>query len=210
LKYSVMALLALTMGATPAVAQQNIQFSGSSLGCFGVDCTPTGFALSDHLGFFGNTFSGVTDQGRLTLDFGYFAWDALGEYTVDSPFTLFLAFTSPTGIDPDPVYYGNVEGLVIRGKLNGVRTGSSTTQLVFEPNQRSYTFTGSTADAEADGVFTLTLPDTYIDANRASKVMGEVTGATVTPEPISMILMGSGLAGIAAARRRRKQQQQSS
>ncbi|HET9438709.1 MAG TPA: PEP-CTERM sorting domain-containing protein [Longimicrobiales bacterium] len=198
-------LFALTLaGAAPATAQE-IQFSGSSLGCFGENCTPTSFASSDHLGFFGNSFSGLTDNGALTLDFGYFAWDALGEYYVDSPFTLFLSFTAPTGIDPDPVYFGGVEGVVIRGKVNGIRVGSSTTQLVFEPNQRSYTFTGG--NPNVDGTFTLTLRDTYIDPLRASKIYGDVSHATVTPEPMSMILMGSGLAGLAAARRRRKRQQ---
>ena len=69
---------------------------------------------------------------------------------------------------------------------------------------RSYTFTGGNPDT--DGSFTLTLEDTYIDPNRGSKVYGHVSSATVTPEPMSMILMGSGLAGLAAARRRRKRQ----
>jgi hypothetical protein len=77
--------------------------------------------------------------------------------------------------------------------------------LVFEPNVRDYTFTGGIPDQS--GEFRLTIRDTYIYPSATSRIYGDISSATVTPEPVSMVLIGSGLAGLAAARRRRKQQQ---
>jgi hypothetical protein len=204
---AITALIALTLAsASPAAAQ--IRFAGQSLGCFGEDCTPTLLSSADYLNFTGSSFDLLTHlDGSLTMSLGHFSWSTLsGEQSVNSPFTLFISFAYPTGIHPDPIYYGGVEGLVIRGKLNGVRVGESTTQLVFEPNQREYTFTGG--QPNGTGSFTLTLPDTHIEPYSRSFVYGQISDATVTPEPISMVLMGSGLAGLALTRRRRKQQQQ--
>ena len=200
--------LALAGAVTPAAAQDTneIRLSGQTLGCFGENCAPTVFSQYGLLSFTGYAFDEYTRGGRMSLIFGHFDWDAfLGETLVDSPFTLFLAFTNPTGIQPDPEYGLGLNGMVVRGKVNGVRTGSSDVLVNFTPNQQEYTFTGGQPDVP--GKFTLTLYDAVLDPNAKTQVLGKVTDATVTPEPISMVLMGSGLAGIAAARRRRKRQQ---
>lgn len=206
------AILALTIFAfgSTAAAQDGIRFSGSASGCFGENCTPTAFSGTGFLNFTGQSFDGYTNHGYLPLTFGYFTWDFFsGIDYVDSPFTLFLSFTNPTGINPDPTYSGDVEGWIIQGRLFGHVIGLSTTVLRFEPNTRYYTFTGGQPNEPGD--FRLTINDAYISGTGASYVTGYVshasTGATVTPEPLSMILLGSGLAGIAGVRRRKKQQQ---
>jgi len=204
-------LIAAAIAAAPVTAQE-IRFQGEARGCFGIGCTPVSSAGVDFLNYTGQTFDGMTRNGRLSLTFGFFTWDAFkGIDLVDSPFTLFLAFTNPTGIRPDPVFSGGAEGLIIRGRLFGRTIGLSTTQLVFEPNVRTFTFTGG--QPNQSGEFTLALNDTYISANGRSYIEADIydahtTPATVTPEPMTVILLGSGLAGVAAARRRRKQQEQ--
>lgn len=212
MKFKAFALLALALAgaAAPASAQEDpnsIRFSGQSFGCFGENCTPGLTSRLGYLTFTGASFDQYTRPSTrsLTMFLGNFVFDNfIGQTVVESPFTLFLAFTNPTGIDPDPVYYTDIAGLVIRGKVNGTYAGSSTASVVFEPNIREYTFTGG--DPDLAGRFTLELRDTNLDPTTRNHIVGKVTDATVTPEPISMILMGSGLAGIAAARRRRKQQ----
>jgi hypothetical protein len=213
LKVSAIALVALTFATavTPAAAQDpnEIRFSGQTFGCFGENCTPGLFSASNYLQFAGMSFNQVSrPDGRTTLFLGQFSFAPLfqGETIIDSPFTLFIGFTNPTGIFPDPVYYTDIAGLVVRGKVNGQRVGSSDVSVVFQPNTQEYKFSGGQPDLP--GRFTLELRDTYIGANTGGTIAGKITDATVTPEPISMVLMGSGLAGIAAARRRRKQKQQ--
>lgn len=213
MKSTAFALLALALAGavTPAAAQDpnEIRFSGQTFGCFGENCTPGLYSSVDYLSFTGQAFDQVSRyDGRTTLFLGYFSFAPLfqGQTLIDSPFTLFIGFTNPTGIFPDPVYYTDIAGLVIRGKLNGVRVGESNATVVFQPNTQEYKFSGGEPDLP--GRFTLELRDTYIEPNSKSYITGKVTDATVTPEPVSMVLMGSGLAGIAAARRRRKQQQQ--
>lgn len=213
MKSSAFALLALAVaGAVTPVAAQDpneIRFSGQTYGCFGDNCTPGLFGSTQFLEFTGMAFDEVSRyDGQTTLYLGKFAFSSLfqGETIVDSPFTLFIGFTNPTTIYPDPTYYSDIAGLVVRGKINGQRVGSSDVTVVFQPSVQEYTFSGGEPDLP--GRFTLELQDTYIGANSGGVIAGKITDATVTPEPISMVLMGSGLAGIAAARRRRKQQQQ--
>jgi hypothetical protein len=202
MRIAAVVLIALVAQATPSVAQQNVRFSGEARGCFGNNCTPAYYSGADYLNFTGGSFDGWTHNGYMPITFGYFTWDAFhGIDHIDSPFTLFLSFAYPTGINPDPTYSGDAEGWIIRGRIWGL----STTTLQFEPNSRWYTFDGGQPDTP--GHFRLTVRDTYIAGMGRSYLTGYVSDASthVTPEPISMILMGTGLAGIAGVRRRRRQ-----
>lgn len=197
------ACVLLVAAASPAAAQ--IRFNGSAVGCFGIDCVPAATSQVGYLNFTGMSFDEYSrNDGTAQLMLGYFSWEwFLGETYIDAPFTLFLAFANPSGIYPDPVYYGNADGLYVKGKLNGSWSATSTLQLTFSPNEREYTFTGGEPDKP--GKFTLTLNDMTISPDNRH-IFGTITDATVTPEPLSMVLLGSGLAGLAAARKRRKRQ----
>lgn len=208
--------LCLTAGAAalmiagPAAAQVN--FEGTSHGCFGWDCTPASSSTAssvfgtDILDYTGQAFGGTTSGGELDLTFGYFNWRSFsGIQLLAQPFTLFLNFVSPTGISPDPIYGGGALGLV---KVQGSFWSDpfSLGAVFFQPNDQTYSFNGP----DSPGQFTLTLHDTHLNVTGRSYIRGDITGAggsqgTVTPEPITMLLMGSGLAGIAAAKRRRRQ-----
>lgn len=212
---SLLLAAALVSTVAPAAAQ-DVRFQGQSYGCFGIGCTPTSSAGVNFLNYTGTSFDQTTSNGNATLQFGYFTWDAFqGVSWVNSPFSLFLSFTMPTGIAPSPVYGSNVYGLIIHGTFFQHAINLSTTVLVFQPNVKTFSFTGGQPNQA--GNFTLTVNDLYISSGQTA-LKGYVTNAatgpivtppppttTVTPEPMTVLLLGSGMAGLAVARRRRKQ-----
>lgn len=199
--------------AGPVLAQGEVQFQGSALGCFGAGCTPAGsatggsyFAEWDLVNFYGSTFDawttgGSLDIGTSSFNFGYFTWDydLFNVGLMSSPFTLALNFTNPTGITPGTEYGGGMDGYVFGINLFGQFIGEQDMELAWVPNQRTHTFTGP-----GSGQFTLTLDDISLNESGRTYITGQITNATVTPEPVSMALLGTGLAGLGLARLRRR------
>ena len=182
------------------------------------------------LSYTNSTFSGTTANGFRGLggnpgagsppaqsvnNLGTFSLSTLPATYDGNTFTLRVTFTAPEGINGSntALFSATLTGTVINNDTGGVSIvftgpGSQGQPILFtfnDTNCGASTLPGQQTTC-GQGSFFFSVNNLSIDPNQNASLTGQITGAqqTVIPEPATLLLLGTGLSGVAAGVRRRR------
>ena len=225
-------LIALAVVAVIALAgleakADEVFISGFTNGCFGAACAPGASATTGGLTYSNATFSGTTAAGFRGIggnpnpgsnfnNLGSLSLSTAPQ-TYNTTFTLQVTFVAPQGItgSNQATFTATVTGTVVSDNIGGVRFDFNNTPILFtfnDPNCEPDPTGGIPGQQTTCGTgsFFFSVNDVAIDPGQTVAITGQITSAqqTTVPEPMTMLLFGTGLAGIAAKVRKRRKGRQ--